>query len=79
MDMIIIMIINITITTTDVAITTIIATIITIIFLPVQMCQTQQEPILHSIKNLSLIPHIPKGQFLPRVLKHTDELGSGRG
>lgn len=40
------------------------------------MCEAEKKAVLDSIEDASLIPNIPKGQLLPRILEHSDELGS---
>ena len=45
--------------------------------LPVEVCEAEQEAVLHCVEDLALVAHIPECEFLPRVLEHADQLRSG--
>ena len=49
-----------------------------VLYLPVQMCEAEEEPIFHGIEDLALVAHIAEGKFLPRIFEHADQLGRGR-
>lgn len=46
-------------------------------YLPVQVGEAEQEPVLDCVEDASLVAYVAEGELLPGVLEHRDQLGRG--